>query len=187
MCGLLLLVVNYLNCCYTFLVQAKLKYITTMKEFYVSLDCFKFVIFALFYFGRLCALVYVTQFELSPLYENVNKEFAWITISTFFPFILTGLTVNVKIFTPRQIDQQAVGSVTRLCEEASVRSGKWGVGEGQEIWVTVMVDGNWHIRPLLQFSSLLLRTSYTYFYICYPARLSSLLWSRFFWFPLFLA
>ena len=47
------------------------------------------------------------------------------------------------IFTPCQIDQQAVGSVTRLCEEASVRSGKWGwVGEGQEIWVTVMVDGN---------------------------------------------
>ena len=131
MCGLLLLVVNYLNCCYTFLVQAKLKYITTMKEFYVSLNCFKFVIFALFYFGRLCALVYVTQFELSPLYENVNREFAWITISTFSPFTLTGFAVNVKIFTPRQIDQQAGGSVTRLCEEASVRSGKWGwVGGG---------------------------------------------------------
>ena len=43
------------------------------------------------------------------------------------------------------------GSVTRFWEEmrvkqeASVRS-----GASQEIWVTVMVDGNWHIHPLLR-------------------------------------
>ena len=41
-------------------------------------------------------------------------------------------------------------SVTRSCEEMrvkqeeSVRS-----GASQEIWVTVMVDGNWHIHPFL--------------------------------------